>query len=146
MYVEPQPIETITREELAGRVAALTREGHRLVHIACTSLADAFEVTYAFDRDYQLINLRLLVPRSDPVVPSISGALLAAFTYENELQDLFGIRCEGLVLDFKGRFYRKASEKPFACAPTSKAAKPAAAAQPTQPPTPASTPAPEAKA
>jgi ech hydrogenase subunit D len=55
------------------------------------------------------------------VVPSISATYLAAFAYENELQDLFGMKVEGLVLDFKGKFYRKRHDAPFnppACAAT----------------------------
>jgi hypothetical protein len=48
------------------------------------------------------------------VLPSISDIYWSAFTYENEIHDLFGIRVSGLVLDFKGRFYRLKTKTPWA--------------------------------
>ncbi len=112
-FIESQDLIFLTREELPARAAQLAKDGWRLVHVACTTLADSLELTYAFDRAYKLVNYRCQVPKSDPVVPSISATYLAAFAYENELQDLFGMRVEGLVLDFKGKFYRKRHEAPF---------------------------------
>jgi len=112
-FIEEQPITPLERGQLPAKAAQLKADGWRIVHVACTALADSLEITYAFDKAYKLVNYRLSVPKTDPVVPSISGIYLAAFTYENELQDLFGMRVEGLVLDFKGKFYRKRHEAPF---------------------------------
>jgi ech hydrogenase subunit D len=129
-FIENQPITPITREELAATAVKLCTDGWRLVHVAATTLSDAIEVTYAFDRDCILANYRVMVPKADPTIPSISATFLAAFTYENELQDLFGITVPGLVLDFKGNFYRKMVAKPFN--PDKPAAtQPAAGTQPT---------------
>lgn len=111
--IEHQEVIAILREELPARAAQLAREGWRIVHVACTAQADHLELLYAFDRIYTLVNYRVQVPQSDPVVPSISGTYLAAFAYENELQDLYGMRVDGLVLDFKGKFYRKRLDAPF---------------------------------
>lgn len=118
--IEQQDVIAILREELPARAAQLAREGWRIVHVACTVQGDQLEILYAFDRLYKLVNYRVQVPKSDPVVPSISSTYLAAFAYENELQDLYGMRVDGLVLDFKGKFYRKRHEAPFnpACAAT----------------------------
>lgn len=127
-FIENQPITPTERDSLVSAVTFLRDDGWRLVHIACTLVGDQCEVTYAFDKDDKLSNLRVMVPNADPWVPSISGLLLAAFTYENELQDLFGIVVRGLVLDFKGSFYRKAKGKPFHPDPPAPAA--AAAPQP----------------
>lgn len=112
-FIESQTITALTREELPAKAAQLKADGWRIVHVACTTLADALEITYAFDKAYTLANFRVLVPKADPVVPSISAVFLAAFAYENELQDLFGMRVDGLVLDFKGNFYRKRQPAPF---------------------------------
>jgi ech hydrogenase subunit D len=112
-YLESQPITDLPRADLAAKAAQLKQEGWRLVHIACTTQADNLEVIYAFDRDYHYANYRVLVPKADPKLGSITASYLAAFTYENELQDLFGLTVSGLVLDFKGSFYRKAMPKPF---------------------------------
>ena len=111
----------ILREELPARAVQLAKDGWRIVHVACIVQGDQLELLYAFDRIYKLVNYRVQVPKNDPVVPSISGTYLAAFAYENELQDLFGMKVEGLVLDFKGKFYRKRHDAPFnppACAAT----------------------------
>lgn len=112
-FIEQQDIVAILREELPVRAAQLAKDGWRIVHVACTTLADQLELTYAFDRAGKLVNYRILVPKADPVVPSITASYLAAFPYENELQDLFGMRVDGLALDFKGKFYRKRHEAPF---------------------------------
>lgn len=112
-FIENQPIIPITREELAAKGAELKRDNWRIVHVAATTLSDAIEITYAFDKDNRLANYRVMVPKTDPTVPSISSSYLAAFAYENELQDLFGVTVSGLVLDFKGQFYKKTMAKPF---------------------------------
>jgi ech hydrogenase subunit D len=112
-FIEQQDLVPLTREMLVAQVAELKAGGWRLVHVACVVFDDALKITYAFDKDCKLVNYRLSVPKADPVVPSISGLYLAAFTYENELQDLYGMRVDGLVLDFKGKFYRKRLDAPF---------------------------------
>jgi len=112
--MEPVEIAVVERTDLATRAAEMARSGARLVAVTCTSLAEAFEVTYTFDKEYKPTHLRVMVPRNDAVIPSITQSYFAAFAYENELQDLFGLKADGLVLDFKGNFYRKAANAPFA--------------------------------
>ena len=111
--IEPQPITTIDRSELPARASAFSSEGRRLVQICCTTGETTLELTYSFDREYAFSNLRVVVPRSDAVVPSITGSYLAAFTYENELQDLFGIKVNGLAINYNGKFYTTAITAPF---------------------------------
>ena len=113
MIKENQPLEVVDRAALPARAAELMRAGHRLVAITCTVLADAFELTYSFDRDYGFTGLRVMVPRNDATVPSITESYFCAFAYENEIQDLFGLKVPGLKLDYKGNFYRKAAPAPF---------------------------------
>lgn len=112
-FIENQPITPLPREQIAATAAGLKTDGWRLVHVAATTLSDAIEITYAFDKANRLANYRVMVPKTDPNVPSISTAYLAAFAYENELQDLFGVTVNGLVLDFKGQFYKKTMAQPF---------------------------------
>ena len=50
------------------------------------------ELTYSFDRDSQLANLRLQLPAAEARVPSISSIYWCAFLYENEIHDLFTSR------------------------------------------------------
>lgn len=129
---QPQTITPIAREALVARVGACQAEGFRLVQICATQLAEGFELTYSFDRAGVLESLRIAVPAADRQAPSITGVYFAAFTYENEIHDLFGISFPGLALDFKGAFYRTAIPAPFAKPPA-----PAAAAAPAAPSTPA---------
>jgi ech hydrogenase subunit D len=111
--IEPQPIATIDRSELPAKALEFSRENYRLVQICCTTGETSLELTYSFDKGYAFTNLRCIVPRSDPTVPSITGSYLAAFTYENELQDLFGIRVTDLAINYNGKFYITAVKHPF---------------------------------
>lgn len=103
----------IQRENLTAKASELARLGYRIVQVLAISKPGSYELTYSFDKEGELFNLRLEVPADDPVVPSITAAFGAAFTYENELQDLFGLKVTGLGLDFKGEFYRKMVKAPF---------------------------------
>ena len=102
----------IAASELLAKATQMSKDGYRLVQISCT-LAEAFEITYSFDKDLDLINLRVSVPKTDPVIPSITEPYLCAFTYENELQDLFGLAITNLKLNFKGNFYQTSVKTPF---------------------------------
>lgn len=113
MYTENQPITNVERNDLPAKAAELKKEGHRLVQACCLDTGTDLEVTYSFDRGGSLSNVRVTVPKSDPKIPSITGTYLAALTYENELQDLFGLKVEGLAVDFGGKFYRSAGKVPF---------------------------------
>jgi ech hydrogenase subunit D len=109
-----QTTETVAVGELLKRAAEIKNAGWRLVQACATTLTDQFEVTYSFDLDYQLLNMRVYVPKTDAKVPSLTPSFPPIFTYENELKDLFGIQVEGLAPDFEGQFYRKAQVAPFA--------------------------------
>jgi ech hydrogenase subunit D len=111
--IEPQPMTTIDRGQLVARAGEFAKAGHRLVQICCVAGNENLEVTYSFDKEYAMSNLRVVLPRNDAVVPSITSVYLAAFTYENELQDLFGINVTDMALNFKGNFYRLAQKTPF---------------------------------
>ncbi len=111
--IEPQPVTAVDRNELPIKARELSAEGYRLVQICATNYEDTLEVTYSFDRGYSLVTLRMILQKSDPVIPSITGAFLAAFTYENELQDLFGIRVTDLAINYNGNFYHTAIKTPF---------------------------------
>lgn len=111
--IEHQPVAVIDKSELVERVSAFAKEQYRLVQICCTVGESDLELTYSFDKDCAFSNLRIKVPRSDAVVPSITGSYLAAFTYENELQDLFGIKVTDLAINYNGKFYTTAMKTPF---------------------------------
>jgi ech hydrogenase subunit D len=127
-----EQIEIITVETLPDKVKAMKAQGRRLVQISATRLPDTIELTYSFDLDSQLANLRLALPADKPQLPSVSSIYLCAVLYENEIHDLFGVQVDGIAIDFKGNFYKTAVKFPFAaapaCAPPKPAPAPAAAA------------------
>lgn len=88
-------------------------EGFRLVHMSGTAYEDHFEIMVSYDKNYECKNYRTTVPRDNPELPSISSYFGAAFTYENELKDLFGFKIPGLTVDYGGNFLRTKTKLPF---------------------------------
>ena len=124
-----EQIEIITVDTLLDKVRAKHGQGHRLVQMSATRLPDQVELTYSFDLDSRLTNLRLLLTAVDTHLPSISPIYGCAVLYENEIHDLFGVTFDGLTLDFHGKFFNTAVKFPFAsniaaCASTVAAAAP----------------------
>ena len=112
MFVEKQPTRVIDKNELLFAVADLKKSGHRLVVITC-ALSDTYDITYSFDKEGVYAGLRLSFPKAESTIPSITGIYLAAFTYENELQDLFGLTITDMALNFGGKFYKLSMKNPF---------------------------------
>jgi ech hydrogenase subunit D len=102
----------IQASELPALAAARLRDNWRLVLVTALQAkqpAAELEITYSFERGQKVENLRLRLDTGSgpPTLPSITGTYMAAFTYENELQDLFGVKMEGLNPDYQGRFYSR---------------------------------------
>jgi ech hydrogenase subunit D len=107
---------------LLDRVARYRRDGWRLAVINATAVlaagddpsapGDGYDVSWSFARGAELEHLR---ERLEPgeAVPSIASAYPAAFLYENELRELFGIEVTGLEVDLHGELYRTAARVPF---------------------------------
>ena len=109
---EPQEIIPIEKDALLGAVSDLFAQGYRMVQIGCTTLENAYELNYSFDKDYHFKNLRVTAQRDDEI-QSISVIYPNAFLYENEIHDLFGINIRNMSVDYKGAFYRTAIKTPF---------------------------------
>src|SRR5512143_1625829 len=100
-----EEIIPVGADALVGEVAKLKVQGYRLVTLSCTELdADAVDILYHFDKGLGLIHLRLTAGKTTPV-PSISPVFFAALLVENEIQDFFGLRFDGLVVDYRGTLY-----------------------------------------
>ena len=107
-------INDLKREELPEMAAKLCKDGYRLVQMMGTPREDTIEVMVSFDKAWDLKNFRIQVPRNDLTLPSISASTLAAFSYENEMQDLFGIKVSDLAIDYGGKFLRTKKLHPLA--------------------------------
>ena len=55
-------IELITVDALLDKARAKREQGHRLVQVSATQLPDQVELTYSFDLNSRLSNLRLSLP------------------------------------------------------------------------------------
>jgi len=98
----------ISAENVIGETAKMKVAGYRFVTLSCVEIDEtAVDILYHFDRELQMKHLRLTVPKDAPV-PSISPVYFAAFLVENEIQDLFGIRFQGLAIDYERTLYLEA--------------------------------------
>jgi ech hydrogenase subunit D len=92
----------ITIGTLLEEVKTLFQNGYRIVTATCLDQGENFEIIYHFDKDLQLLNLRMVFPK-EAEVPSITGTYLAAFLIENEMKELFGAKITGIAVDYGGK-------------------------------------------
>lgn len=101
-------------DEIVSLAKRKREEGARFVEIHATTLEHGFLLNYAYTDDEQVCdNYRVKIDETT-AVPSVSSVFLAAFFFENEIHDLFGIDIEGIAIDFHGNFYQVSLEAPMA--------------------------------
>ncbi|MFZ5898712.1 MAG: NADH-quinone oxidoreductase subunit C [Bacillota bacterium] len=92
----------IGKDDLLVTAQRLVDEGARLATATCLDEKDKFQVIYHFQKEHDIINVRLKVDK-DEEIPSISEITLTAALIENEMREFFGLNIVGLVIDFKNR-------------------------------------------
>lgn len=104
----------IEKKDLLDEVKKIKEKGYRLAAVSCEREGEAYEITYNFDLNYELLNLRIMVEVKD-TIKSISHIYPAAFLIENEFQDLYGFKFEDLTIDYNGHLYlaKDAPEAPM---------------------------------
>ncbi len=123
-----QTIKPIASSELLSETLRLKNKGYRLVAISCTSLEHksdkategdqtsegnaTMELSYSFDKDYDLLSLRVLTDTEERI-SSISVIYPFAFLYENEIKELFGVRIKDISVDFNNSLYKIPVKTPF---------------------------------
>lgn len=95
-------LNVIEKIYLRDEVSKLKNEGYRFAAMTCEQEGETYEFTYHFDMDFNMKHLRVNTASED-IIPSISSIYPAAFLIENEVQDLYGFKFEGLLIDYKGR-------------------------------------------
>lgn len=102
-------------EELLTRVQTLKHEGVRFVQMCAETTEQGIDLLYTFYDETTLNALNLCVYGIDESsrVPSIQGLYFAAFSYENETHDLYGVRFVNMKLDFGGHFFNLATSEPM---------------------------------
>lgn len=105
----------IALSELLMRVQTLKHDGVRFVQMCAEKNAqDDIDLVYTFYDENIEAAVNLIVPIAPgDKVPSIQELYFAAFSYENETHDLYGVRFVNMKLDFGGHFFNLATSEPM---------------------------------
>lgn len=95
-------VQVVEKEHLLPRVEELAAQGMRFITATCIDNGERFDVYYHFDHNLELTHLLVTIDR-DEALPSITPVYFCAFVAENEMKDLFGLRVDGLNVDYQGR-------------------------------------------
>lgn len=88
--------------------------GARFVQVLAVNTDAGIDLIYSFmTADGTLENHEIKGVRKDDVVPSITDNFLAAFVFENEVHDLFGVTIKDIAIDFGGKFYELSQSEPM---------------------------------
>jgi NADH:ubiquinone oxidoreductase subunit C len=112
MRSEPQHFVTIEPSALLETAKKYKDEGYRFVQCAATRVEGGVQMTYSFDKDLVLYNVHVPVAEGQ-TIPSVTPFFPAAFVFENETHELFGVDISGISVDFKGKFYTLAISTPM---------------------------------
>lgn len=104
---------TVTIDGLLELARQKKEDGWRYVQTLAVLTDDGFDVQYSFMKGDVLENHTIKGVTKEDVVPSITGSFLAAFVFENEVHDLFGVNISDIAIDFKGNFYRVSQKEPM---------------------------------
>ena len=117
-------------DQLRREAAVLKADGWRFIQTHAVNTDDGVDLYYSFMdmRDHHVVNYRVEGVKKDTPVPSITDLFLAAFVFENEARELFGVDMRDIAIDFHGAMYAPAQAEPMTfITPEQKAAKEKAA-------------------
>lgn len=97
-------IEKLSSEEVLERIRGLATKYARLISITGVDTGTGLELIYVFEDELQMVAFKTEVAREGSF-PSISSVYPGAMLAENEIQDLFGLKFDGLEADFQGRMF-----------------------------------------
>ena len=120
----------IALEELLPRVQTFKHQGMRFVQLAAETTEAGIDLIYTFYDEVRdnAVTLCVYDITKESQVPSIQGLYFAAFSYENETHDLYGVNFINMELDFGGNFFVTNLDAPMTIiSPEQKAAREKAA-------------------
>ncbi len=106
------PITEVTKDELYKIMEQKYNDGYRLAQILSVAYEGYNEVTYSVAKEYEMENYKINLP-IDEEIKSFSDIFPAATLYENEINELWGVKVVGMALDYHNKFYRIEKETPF---------------------------------
>jgi ech hydrogenase subunit D len=110
--MDSQKIIPIEVSDMIPLVIGYQHSGYRLAQMCATTLKDCLELSYSFALPGDFQSLRMHIS-SDTEMQSIQPIFPAAFLYENEMHDLFGIKFNHMTVDYDGGLYRTSIKTPF---------------------------------
>lgn len=102
-----QDFRSIPLDKLIDTCKERKTEGYRLAQL-CPKLErdDSITLIYTFVKESEMINYKVSgIKKGVTEVPSVTELFIAAFVFENEAHDLFGVNVVGNFIDFQGKFY-----------------------------------------
>lgn len=102
-----QDFRSIPLDKLIDTCKERKNEGYRLAQL-CPKLErdDSITLIYTFIKESEMINYKVSgIKKGVTEVPSVTELFIAAFVFENEAHDLFGVNIVGNLIDFQGKFY-----------------------------------------
>ncbi len=103
----------LTVEGLPALAAQCKEDGWRFVQMLALATEDGVNLVYSFMKDGVLVNHEIEGVKPQDHVPSITDQFLAAFVFENEAHDLFGVQIDNIAIDFGGHFYAVSQASPM---------------------------------
>lgn len=103
-----QDFRPLELDDLVSTARSFKEDGYRLAQIhPRLERDDSISMFYTFVKDAEVINFCVKgIEKGVTEVPSVTDMFIAAFVFENEAHDLYGVNVVGNVLDFKGKFYQ----------------------------------------
>ncbi len=93
---------SVSLENIVSETARYKAEGFRFVTMTAVDKDEnTVDILYHFDKDLSIHHLALEAPKEGKT-PSVSSVFFTAFLVENEIAEQFGVKFDGLVLDFDG--------------------------------------------
>lgn len=97
------PVVKVAHSDLRQTMSDLKSQGFRFMTTSCLDLGDRFGIYYHMDRDLELVHYYVELPKDQPL-DSVSDFFPGGFVAENEMRDMFGVKIEGLTLDYGSKF------------------------------------------
>lgn len=88
-------------------------QGWRFAQMCAVTSESGYELSYTFVLGMEMDTLRLCIAKQEPIT-SITQIYPCAFLQENEAAELFGVKIEGITMDYRHKLYRIEQEAPFA--------------------------------
>lgn len=102
-----QTFQPLALDDLLGACKKYKENGYRLAQLhPVLNQDDSISLFYTFVKGNEMLNFEISgIEKGITEVPSVTELFLAAFVFENEAAELFGVNIVGNVLDFHGAFY-----------------------------------------